>query len=621
MYRVGVLAAAAVLSVSGTTCQCGIFSYTAPNGDGSDRGYCPLVTAEGAATNPNTTTPHDVHPLPMMQRPADTWVNMNGWWDFQPAGGSGSAVPPPPANFSHKIVVPYPPEACLSGFWITGMGMENIPGGLDSWNFRLWYRKTFDKPAAAIAGKTVLLHFGAVDWQATVFVNGKQFPTHTGGYDAFTLDITSVLKPMGNEVMVFTYDPSDWGTQPFGKQRVSAVRSPSGDTYSPTSGIWQTVWLEIVPNAYVTGFDVVVNTHSVEYTVDTSSGGKIVIQVYDGSNVVATATGQSGVPMRIAVPNPKLWSPDSPFLYNVTITYGVDVIQSYFGLRSFTLGKDGNVTRPLLNGNPIYLHGWLDQSFWPDGLYTPPTDASIKFDIQAVKDYGFNLIRLHQKVNMERWYYFADLLGVIVFQDAVQKYGSPHGNASDYGYYKSDFTAMVNGKKNHPCIVQWTIFNEGDMKDIFDKLPEMVEYASQLDPTRLLDGDSGGPANNEHLGDVNDVHNYPNPKPNPATDTQYAMYGEWGGFGVFLTGHEWWPNQCSSYSTFSNNSDFISAYLTQITALAGFQSQTSASVFTQITDVERECDGFYTYDRVNKFSDSEVAQMKSANEKLISGLQ
>eukprot|EP01064_Diplonema_japonicum_P015101 TRINITY_DN22872_c0_g1_i1.p1 TRINITY_DN22872_c0_g1~~TRINITY_DN22872_c0_g1_i1.p1 ORF type:complete len:640 (+),score=75.56 TRINITY_DN22872_c0_g1_i1:47-1921(+) len=607
---------------AGVTCQCGIFQYTAPNGDGSDRGYCPLVTDEGAKTNPNSTQPHnEYHPLPMMERPSNTWLNLNGWWDFQPAGGEGSKVPTPPTNFTKKIVVPYPPESCLSGFWITGMGMDDIPRGLNSWNFRLWYRKIFNAPSEFTQGKTVLLHFGAVDWQATVFVNGVQLPTHTGGYDAFYFDITAHLKATDNEILVFSYDPSDWGTQPFGKQRVSAVRTPSGDTYSPSSGIWQTVWLESVPDSRITSYRTNVDLLSVEYLVNTTDGGDVTVTLYDGTTQVAEATGPAGTFLKIAVPNPKLWSPASPFLYNVTLTHNTDSVKTYVGLRTIVLGKDiNNVSRPLLNGKPIYLHGWLDQSFWPDGLYTPPTEASIQFDLQAVKDYGFNLVRLHQKVNMERWYYYADTLGLIVFQDAVQKYGSPHGNASDFELYKADFTAMVEGKRNHPCIVQWTIFNEEDMKDIFSDLPEMVTYARSLDSSRLLDGDSGGPANNEHLADVNDVHNYPNPKPNSALPTQYAMYGEWGGFGLFVEGHEWWPNLCYSYSVFNTSAQFLTAYAEQISALAGFQKQTSASVFTQLSDVERECDGFYTYDRISKFAPAEMQQIKAENEKLIAAL-
>eukprot|EP01105_Mastigella_eilhardi_P009344 TRINITY_DN2211_c1_g1_i10.p1 TRINITY_DN2211_c1_g1~~TRINITY_DN2211_c1_g1_i10.p1 ORF type:complete len:418 (-),score=82.25 TRINITY_DN2211_c1_g1_i10:152-1405(-) len=413
--------------------------------------------------------------------------------------------------------------------------------------------------------------------------------------------------------------------------------------------------------------------------------------------------GTSGAQLRTHIPSPKLWSPDSPFLYDLTIkTDSGDTITSYFGMRSFTLANvqhpgsddtgaqvgidragqdmdgqpvtlaqddynlcwalcnktDGceswayaipgcdsyskptcwlksgvpgtsenkcrvsgvaaqaarSVKRPFLNGGYTFMAGWLDQSWWPDGQYTAPSDEALRFDLEAVQMFGLNTVRLHQKVNSERWYYYADKMGIIVIQDMIQKYGG--ATQDTIAPFMDDLKAMITGLYNHPSIVQWVTFNEGDCVGVFDA-NSVVEMVQQWDPSRLVDTNSGGPANDLHVGDVNDVHNYPYPGDPKPSATQYAMQGEFGGIGAFVSGKEWVPSMCSTYLHVDTPQDEAEVYAQMMQTLMEEHADVSCSIYTQITDVELECDGFLNYDRTNKFNDAQMQLIIDANNAVI----
>eukprot|EP00040_Diaphanoeca_grandis_P039529 m.259317 g.259317 ORF g.259317 m.259317 type:complete len:721 (-) comp37890_c0_seq1:266-2428(-) len=567
-----------------------------------------------------STTPLVAYPRPQMARgsmesvdklrdvgDSTTWVNLNGLWEYE--ANPASTTPDFGKALPGSILVPFPVESCLSG---------NAPNSSANIVMNMRYRLTFD----ADATDKTLLHFGAIDWQATVYFNGQELGNHTGGYDGFSFDVTQFVKPTGNELIVSAYDPSDTGSQPNGKQRISAISSPGGDTYTPSSGIWQTVWLETVPVEYIN--DITINqasTSEVVVTVDvvgSETSVKFVVTDKTGK-VVATATGVAAEAVTIAVPNAELWSPSSPYLYDLQITVGQDSVMAYFGLRVISLKNGTKGLRTQLNGEFTFFAGFLDQSWWPDGQYTAPTDDALAYDVEAVPMFGLNMIRLHQKVNPERWYYHADRLGVAVFQDMVQKYGG--ATSKLIPYFVADLKAMVKGRGNHPCIVQFETFNEGDCWSVFKDKPYdvagIVALARELAPNRLIDTDSGGGANNLHIGDVDDIHSYPYPGDPQPSATQYAMIGEFGGIGAFVTGKEWKPNACHTYLHVDTPADEASTYIKMAATIQSRVDHVSASVYTQTTDLELECDGFLNYDRSNKFSDADTAAIKTANQAII----
>ena len=301
------------------------------------------------------------------------------------------------------------------------------------------------------------------------------------------------------------------------------------------------------------------------------------------------------------------------------MTAGKDTVLSYFGLR--TIGLGGSPKRPILNGKPTFFAGFLDQSWWPDGIYTAPTDAALESDLIAAKTFGFNMIRLHQKVNPERWYYHADRHGIFVFQDAVQKYG--HATNKTVPLFVADLRAMINGRGNHPCIVQWTVFNERDCVRAFIEKPNdvksMVDLVKELDPTRLVDTNSGGPANGLHVGDVNDIHSYPYPnvKGAAAEGEQYGMIGEFGGIGAFVPGKEWVPKRCHTYLKAESAADEAAKYIEMAKTIEAAVGMVSACVYTQLTDVELECDGLLNFDRTNKFDAQHTQDIATANRAII----
>jgi len=567
------------------------------------------------------STPLTAYPRPQMVRgigandvlrntgDASTWLNLNGLWEWEK---SSLGVPSFGTGLSGSILVPFPVESCLSGV---------APATSAEVVMKMRYRLVFK----GALGSRMLLHFGAVDWQATVYFNEKLLGNHTGGFDGFSFDITDLWKDE-NELIVDVYDPSDTGPQPNGKQRISAIDHPAGDQYTPSSGIWQTVWLEAVPSQYIKAVKIEQASDArVTVTTEIAPSAQEILEpvhyeVQDAGKVVASGTGLAGEAVKLQVPSAKLWSPDSPFLYDLVVSSGKDRVLSYFGLRTFALGNTSKgATRPLLNGKFTFMAGFLDQSWWPDGQYTAPTDAALEYDLMAAKMFGLNMIRLHQKINPERWYFHADRHGLLVLQDMVQKYGQ--ASKATVPYFVSDMRAAIEGRGNHPCIVQFQTFNEGDCWRVFTEKPYDVqgiaELAKKLDPTRLVDTDSGGAANDYKYADVNDKHSYPYPGDPLPSKTQYAMVGEFGGIGAFIEGKEWVPGACHTYLKVNTSQEEASRYIEMAKTLESRVDHISASVYTQTTDVELECDGFLNYDRSNKFNEEQTRAIRDANQAII----
>jgi hypothetical protein len=374
-----------------------------PAGPGAD------IPSKYALNVSASSTPLVAYPRPQMVRGAGSasalrevgdpavWTNLNGLWEFQATtgdtAGRWTGAPPFGKTLSGSILVPFPVESCLSGV---------APNSSRAIVKSMWYRLKFDAQGAA--GHATLLHFGAVDWKSTVFLNGKEIGNNTGGYNGFDFDISREVKASGNELLVYVFDPSDSGKQPNGKQRISAIDNPGGDTYTPSSGIWQTVWLEEAPAHYIENLKIdQASMTAVGVTVEGSGGGStpVTFTVMDGGKSVATASGTTGTKVSISIPSPKLWSTTSPHLYDLQVKMGTDTVTSYFGLRTFKLGDGPKGKRPLLNGRFTFAAGFLDQSWWPDGQYTAPTDEGLAYDVEAVPMFGLNMIRLHQKVNPE----------------------------------------------------------------------------------------------------------------------------------------------------------------------------------------------------------------------------
>lgn len=545
----------------------------------------PLMTRWAKDVSPKNALPE--YPRPQMVR--EQWLNLNGLWDYA-ITAKDAAVP---EKYDGKILVPYPVESALSGV------MKRVDE-----KSRLWYRRVFETPQKW-NGQRVLLHFGAVDWQTTAWVNGREVGRHQGGYDGFDFDITDALKPAGaQEIVVGVWDPSSAGTQPRGKQ----VLKPESIWYTPTTGIWQTVWVEPVPKAYISGVKVTpdVDKGEVEVSIGLVGGSNFVdgdffeYKVFDGDQEIGNAIGPSGI-VRIKVPNPKLWSPDSPHLYSLRMRTNSDAVQSYFGMRKISLGKDEKgITRIMLNNKFVFQNGMLDQGFWPDGLYTAPTDEALRYDIEMTKKLGFNLARKHVKVEPERWYYWCDKLGLLVWQDMPSgdaSVGPGRGQitrtAESAKDYELELKAMIDGRRNHPCIVMWVVFNEGWGQ--FDTVRE-TNWVKQYDPSRLANCASGW--NDFPAGDVIDMHNYPGPGSPKPTETRAAVLGEFGGLGLGVDGHTW-AKRTWGYRGMGGANELTRRYVTLLQKAYALKENPglSAIVYTQTTDVETEANGMMTYDR------------------------
>jgi beta-galactosidase/beta-glucuronidase len=519
------------------------------------------------------------------------WLNLNGLWQF--AVAKENDEPPVGKDLAQEILVPFPVQSALSGV------MKPAE--------RVWYRRTFELKKDW-AGRRILLHFGAVNWEATVWLNGYKLGSHQGGYDGFSFDITDVLKADGpQELIVGVWNPIDGSTQPRGKQ----VRKPGGIFYTASTGIWQTVWLEPVGSAYIRSIriDPDVDHSRVRLTVNVHRpvvGQKIVAQARAGREPLPAVTGPVDRVFDLAVPRPRLWSPESPFLYDLRVELRqgdqvLDRIHSYFGLRKVEVGKDDHgVTRILLNGKPYFQVGPLDQGFWPDGLYTAPTDAALRYDIDMTKKLGLNLARKHVKVEPDRWYYWCDKLGLLVWQDMPSGDRSVAPGKGDIvrtpasaRQYERELRRMIDGRRNHPCIIMWVPFNEGWGQYDTARITALVK---DLDPTRLVDCASGW--NDRQVGDVHDIHVYPGPGSPEPESHRAAVLGEFGGLGLGVDGHTW-SNKTWGYRGTADQADLTRRYERLLRRVWELKDKPglSAAVYTQTTDVETEANGLMTYDR------------------------
>jgi hypothetical protein len=612
------LAAALALALSFVLAPAAPHASASASDSASDSASAALTTPWTADVSPANALPD--YPRPQLTRPR--WQNLNGTWQF--AEAAGGEAPPAGRDLPERILVPYPVESALSG----------IRRHVD----HMWYRRTFTVPPAW-RGDRLVLRFQAVDYQTTVYVNGVEVATHTGGYDSFSADVTGALRGTGpQEVVVSVDDTTDIAAQAVGKQR----RTGDGIFYTPSSGIWQTVWLEPVPAAHIERLDAIPDpsAQALRLTVHATGGATgrphqtVEATAYAGSRPVGRVTGPAGTALRLPVPRPRLWSPDDPYLYTLRVRLidrgrsdgggrsedgRGDEVGSYFGMRSIGLGKgpDGR-TRMLLNGAFVMQVGTLDQGFWPDGIYTAPTDAALRFDLEAHKRLGFNMVRKHVKVEPERWYYWADRLGLLVWQDMPATFASHTPPDAVKGPFESQLRALVEQHLGHPSIITWVPFNEGWGEY---EPGRIVGEIKSWDPSRLVTADSGVnccdslPDGGE--GDVFDDHTYVGPGTPIQRGDRAAVDGEYGGLGLRADGHMFDPAH-----GFANEMEPDAATLTRRYTELQRRMLTieqrcgvSASVYTQLTDVENELNGIYTYDR--RVLKPAAAEVRAANRALI----
>jgi hypothetical protein len=547
----------------------------------------PLMTRWAKDVSPDKVLPE--YPRPQMVR--KQWQNLNGLWQFAVAKDKDEA--PVGRKLDDQILVPFPVESALSGV------MKHAE--------RAWYRRTFTIPKDW-KGQRVLLHFGAVDWEAKVWVNGKELGVHRGGYDPFSFDVTEALRDDGDqELIVGVWDPTDKGTQPRGKQ----VNKPSGIFYTAVTGIWQTVWLEPVPAVSIASLDIVPDLDTGGVAIQVKLRGKA-----NPADVRVTVSlngdgkmygGRADKPLEIKLAEVKPWSPESPFLYDVTILVRepgnteADAVQSYFGMRKIAVVKDDKgVPRIQLNNKTLFQVGPLDQGWWPDGLYTAPTDEALKFDIEMTRKLGFNMTRKHVKVEPARWYYWCDKLGLLVWQDMPSGDRNPGQNQKEIKrtpesarQHEAELAAMIDTLHNHPCIIMWVVFNEGwgqyDTRRI-------TEWTKKTDPTRLVNNASGW--NDMNVGDVIDAHIYPGPGAPALEKERAAVLGEFGGLGLGVDGHTW-AKETWGYRGTASKEDLTRKYERLLADAWKLKDEKglNAAVYTQITDVETEANGLLTYDR------------------------
>lgn len=574
-----------------------------------------ISTQWSEQVNPDNVLPE--YPRPIMER--TEWKNLNGLWDYAIIEKGKHS----PSVFDGKILVPFAVESSLSGVAKT-VGAEK----------ELVYRRSFDVPSSW-KGKRVLLHFGAVDWRTDVWVNDVKVGSHTGGFTPFSFDITEALQGKNNTLLVKVWDPTDKGYQPRGKQ----VSRPEGIWYTPVTGIWQTVWLEPVSESYIQDLritpDIDNSLLSLKALVkDATSKDLVEVKVFDGQQLVAQGKSINGECVQVAMPeNAKLWSPESPFLYTLKVSLKqngklVDEVSSYAAMRKYSSKRDANgIVRLELNNKPLFQFGPLDQGWWPDGLYTAPTDEALLYDIQKTKDFGFNMIRKHIKVEPARWYTYCDKLGIIVWQDMPSGDRNPEWQNRKYfegtemkrsaeseACYRKEWKEIMDALYSYPCIGTWIPFNEawGQFKT-----PEIVEWTKQYDPTRLVNPASGG--NHYTCGDMLDLHNYPAPELYLYDAQRATVLGEYGGIGWVVQGHIWEPDRNWGYIQFNSSKEVTDEYVKYAEKLydlipRGF----SAAVYTQTTDVEVEVNGLMTYDRkVIKLDEKRVREI---NRKLCESL-
>lgn len=549
------------------------------------------------------------YPRPILERP--DWQNLNGEWEYAilPKGAAE------PDAFQGNILVPFAVESSLSGVQKT-VGEAN----------ELWYKRSFTVPSSW-KNKNILLHFGAVDWQTDVFVNDVLIGTHQGGYTPFSFDITPFLTGKGVQKLVGrVWDPTNKGYQPVGKQ----THRPEGIWYTPVTGIWQTVWLEPVADNYITAIcsvpDVDRGVLNVEVKTARKENEVIEVSLFEEGRQVAGAKSVAGLPLRLNVPDARLWSPASPFLYTLKIRLIkegklVDEAASYTAMRKISTKRDANgIMRMQLNNENLFHFGMLDQGWWPDGLYTAPTDEALLFDIKKQKEWGYNMIRKHVKVEPARWYYHCDKEGLMVWQDmpsgnidgskwAPHQYdggGDANRSEESVANYYAEWQAIMDLLISNPSVVVWVPFNEAWGQ--FDT-ERVTDWTKKRDPSRLVNPASGG--NHRACGDILDLHNYPGPDMFLFDASRVNVLGEYGGIGLPLEDHLWGSKRNWGYIQFKNKDEVTAEYVKYANQLkAMVERGFSGAVYTQTTDVEGEVNGLMTYDRkVVKVNEEAVRQV------------
>lgn len=570
----------------------------------------PLATPWTAQVTPSNALPD--YPRPQLARPstaAPKWLSLNGLWQY--AATDGFSPPPFGTDLTGQILVPYPAESVLSG--------------VQQHSDFMFYRRMVNVPRDfTTGGQHLRLNFGAVNDDATVYVNGTQVARHTGAYDAFSVDVTGALRARGSqEIVVAVHSPVDSATIPVGKQRLD----PSGIFYTAASGIWQSVWLEPVASTSIGSFTATPDVASSSFTFQATLNGdpsneRLAVDVYAGSKKVASVTGAAVGSMRVTVPKPHLWSPTDPFLYTFKVKltgHGTDVLESYAGLRSIAVVNINGRQRITLNGQPTFLLATLDQGYWPDGIYTAPTDAALKFDIQKTKDLGFNTIRKHIKIEPARWYYWADKLGMMVWQDSPALPTGRNGSltAGDKANFRAETAQMVTQLKDVTSIIGWIPFNEGWGQWSVQAAADVGAQLKAQDPTRLVNDRSGANCcdtpGDPGAGDIIDWHQYQGPAL-PAPDaTRASIDGEHGGLTLSVPGHLWPTASINPYGSVKDADALNNAYEANNAVLRdqGAPYGLSGSVYTQITDVEGEQNGFFTYDR--KVEKVDQARVRASN--------
>jgi hypothetical protein len=555
--------------------------------------------------------PFPEYPRPQLKR--NEWLCLNGQWDYQGGKTIANALNPTKAiafdGKTEKILVPYCPESVLSGI------QKNQ-------EINMWYQRNFEIPGTW-KDQQIILHFDAVDHDATVFVNGRKAGTHSGGYDAFSLDITAFLKQGKNSLVVAAHDRND-GRVPSGKSSVDR-----GD-YTFSSGIWQTVWMEPVSKNYIKSIRLLPDLEHkrLKVLVNAAAGGTVSAVALNNKKVVSQSKSSAGTAFYLPIENPELWSPDSPFLYDLklTLTDGSgrvsDEITSYFGMRDIKLGKVDGVNRPLLNGKFVMQLGLLDQGYWPDGILTAPTEEALKFDVEFTKKAGYNLIRKHMKTEPQRFYYWADKLGLLVWQDMPAIWYQNEDTLKTRKVFRQELKAIMDDHYNSPSIITWVPFNENwgafDVKSI-------TNWTKQYDPSRLVNGNSGfnnnpsyqKPYGDPGNGDYVDTHIYVGPNGASVPDEKRAAsLGEFGGVGLFVRGHMW-PVENNAYDYEPTKAALTDRYvflLDQVEQLMKYKGL-SVAIYTQTTDVEHEVNGVLTYDRAVEKMD--LNRIKAVNEAVI----
>ena len=540
------------------------------------------------------------------------WMNLNGVWKYFKRSAINYNYERSKASFSKAILVPFPVESALSGIMDKSYSANRRATHM--------YRRTFSLPEA-FSGKNILLHFGAVDWRCYVYVNGQLAGTHDGGSDPFSFDITSFLQEGSEqELQVAVWDPTNGG-QPNGKQSIS----PSGIWYTPNSGIWQTVWLEPVSPTHIESYEPIpdIDNSNVSIKVKTSASCSVTLTVKDGDNTIVEQTGPSDQTFTLPIPSAKLWSPDEPNLYDLEISakeqgQEVDKVTGYFGMRKFSRAMIDGHPAVLLNNKPLYMYGPLDQGWWPDGLLTPPSYEAMVYDLQVMKDFGMNMVRKHIKLENDLWFEWCDRHGLVVWQDMPSGCGSGAIGNIEYAmqnFYREN-EELIEATRHHPCIGAWVVWNEGWGQHAERGMAHTMRAVNSVmnanhDPGRFVHAVTGWV--DVEMGDFLDVHSYPSPgAATNAVNERVASCGEFGGINLFIENHMWAGSDVN-YTTVEDAETYANLYDRYTDRLGELQQEKGLwmSVYTQITDVEQECNGILTYDRkVMKVSPAQQQMMR-----------